>query len=216
MEYQSNNDNLEINDNENNNDNDNENNNDNDIMEKTEKLIENNVISIFLSGDSHIYSLKWNDERFSPSNYGFHQLEYEVNNDLMIPVHDIQTFDEYLKEFNSLTAYTFLVQLYLDIGHQLMLMKKDGFTTSILKKDDIFVIKNRFVFLGDRVQSGVEEFWISDLINIIIKLLSPSFNVDDTNNTVESIKEHLKELNGTPLFHSIISTIDDENGFTYL
>lgn len=143
-------------------------------------------------------------------------LEYEVNNDLLIPIDDMQTFDTFKSKQNSLTVYSFLVKLYLDIGHQLMLMKKNGYTVNMLKLEDILVIKDRFVYFGDNIQQGVENFWITDLILIIIKLLNGN-NKDDYNNIQgDKLETLLKEIKNTPLYHSIKSHINDGKGFVYL
>lgn len=180
-------------------------------------LINNRNVKLFLSPDNLSYSVEWISEKYPPNIYGFHMLEYKVNNDLLIPIDDVQTVETYKSKQNSLTAYSFLVQLYLDIGHQLMLMKKNGYTTSILEIKDIIVIKNRFVYVSDGIQQGVENFWINDLIMIIIKLLSPEFDISNYSQySDEEIEVHLDEIKNTPLYHSIKLYMNDGKGFVYL
>lgn len=197
-------------------------------------IITNQNVDIAIKNGDNTYSIVWKNTEIPTKALGTHTLEYDIENEIVLPTSNIETLEKYRKKQNSLTGYSFLMNVYLDIGHQCMLMMQNGYTARNLVAKEIIAIDDRFVCFPNNIDVGMETFWIKDLLSIIIQLLHPDTtiseierlledekiddtddNIDDTDNTNETFDKILTPIRGTPLYYSL-KMAKEQNEFVYM
>lgn len=194
-------------------------------------IITNQNVDIVLKDRDITYSIVWKNAEIPIKALGTHTLEYDIENEIILPTSNIETIEKYRKKQNSLSGYSFLMNVYLDIGHQCMLMMQNGYTARNLISKEIIVIDDRFVCFPNNIDVGIETFWIKDLLSIIIQLLNQSIITSEiesamenenenengnTNNTDDTdIDKLLTPIRGTPLYYSL-KMAKEQNEFVYM
>jgi len=183
-------------------------------------IITNQNVDILLKDGDVTYSIVWKNTEIPTKALGTHTLEYDIENEIVLPTSNIETLEKYRKKQNSLTGYSFLMNVYLDIGHQCMLMMQNGYTVRNLTSNEIIVIDDRFVCFPNNIDVGMETVWINDLLGIIIQLLIPNISTTDIEDAINNEDENtfdqmLATIKGTPLYYSL-KTAKELNEFVYI
>jgi hypothetical protein len=183
-------------------------------------IITNQNVDILLKDGDVTYSIVWKNTEIPTKALGTHTLEYDIENEIVLPTSNIETLEKYRKKQNSLTGYSFLMNVYLDIGHQCMLMMQNGYTVRNLISNEIIVIDDRFVCFPNNIDVGMETVWINDLLGIIIQLLIPNISTTDIEDAINNEDENtfdqmLATIKGTPLYYSL-KTAKELNEFVYI
>jgi hypothetical protein len=185
-------------------------------------IITNQNVDIGLTEGDNTYSIVWKNTEIPAKALGTHTLEYDIENEVVLS--HVETLENYKKKQNSLTGYAFLMNVYLDIGHQCMLMMQNGYTVRSMTSKEIIVIDDRFVCFPDNMDVGMETFWIKDLLKIVIQILIPNSTLSEIASVIDkdeedenktSFDQMLTPIKGTPLYYSL-KMAKEQNEFVYM